>query len=77
MKKSIIKIAVLSFLICSPFFVSLSFADAPPDPGGGPGGGDGPVGGGSPIGGGLTILFALGAAYSGKKIFNARKKLLE
>ncbi len=53
------------------------FADLPPNPGGGPGGGDLPVGGGSPVGSGLVILITLGAAYGSKKIFNARKKILD
>ncbi len=77
MKKIIKRILIISFLACSPLFLSNVFADLPPDPGGGPGGGDLPVGGGSPIGGGLVILMTLGAAYGSKKIFDARKKILE
>jgi len=53
------------------------FADQPPDPGGGPGSGDDPVGGGAPIGSGLFVMISLGVAYGSKKVFNARKKILE
>lgn len=76
MKKTIIFLTVFSFLIFSPIFMSSGFADAPPDPGGGPGGGDGPVGGGSPVGSGLVLLLGMGAAYGGKKLFNAGKKFI-
>ena len=52
-----------------------SFADQPPDPGGGgPGEGDLPVGGGAPIGGGLIILASLGAAYGAKKVYSLRQE---
>lgn len=52
------------------FFVIFNvLADAPPDPGGGPGSGDGPVGGGSPIDGGLFILFSLGLTTAAKKFY--------
>lgn len=77
MKKIIKNFILISFLVCSPLFMSNIFADLPPDPGGGPGGGDLPVGGGSPVGSGLVILMTLGAAYGSKKIFNARKKILD
>lgn len=76
MKKVIQSVIVTALLICAPAFTYNVFADQPPDPGGGPGTGD-PVGGGSPIGGGLLIMVALGAAYSGKKVYDARKKLLQ
>lgn len=53
----------------------ISFADLPPDPGGGgPGGGDEPVGGGSPIGGGLIILVSLGMGYGARKVFDNRRR---
>jgi hypothetical protein len=77
MKKIIGYLIIISFLVCSPIFMSSVLADLPPDPGGGPGGGDLPVGGGSPIGSGLVILMTLGAAYGSKKIFDARKKILD
>ena len=74
MKKIIRSIIVVVVLLVTPVFLSSTFADAPPDPGsGGPGGGDLPVGGGAPIGGGLIIMLALGAAYGGKKTFDAKK----
>ncbi|RLD62297.1 MAG: hypothetical protein DRJ05_00750 [Bacteroidetes bacterium] len=76
MKKIIRSIIVVIFLLATPIFMSNSFADAPPDPGGGgPGTGDLPVGGGAPIGGGLIIMLALGAAYGSKKTFDAKKSL--
>ncbi len=34
-------------------------------------------GGGAPLGSGLAILLSLGAVYSGKKVFDARRKLAE
>jgi hypothetical protein len=49
-------------------FVSGAFADAPPDPGGDPGGIGTPVGGGSPIGGGLITLLTMGFLYGMKRI---------
>jgi len=56
----------------------ISFADQPPDPGGGgPGGGDDPVGGGSPIGGGLIILLSLGMGYGAKKIYQNRRRFIQ
>ncbi len=54
-----------------------SFGDAPPDPGGGPGGGAGPVGGGAPLGGGLLFLLTMSFGLGIKKIYLARKKLTE
>ena len=58
-------------------FVSLSIvasADPPtPPPNPSSGGGDGgPVG--APIDGGLSILLAMGVAYGGKKLYQARKE---
>jgi hypothetical protein len=48
---------------------------APPPPGNH--GMDGNQGGAAPIGSGLAILLTMGAAYGGKKIFDARKRLEE
>ena len=47
----------------------------PPPPGGGHGQtGNQPVGGGgAPIGGGIAILLSLGAAWGGKKVYQAYK----
>ncbi len=48
------------------------YAQTPPPPNGNGSNpsenGNTPVGGGAPIGSGLAILFALGAAYAGKRI---------
>ena len=38
---------------------------------------NGNQGGTAPIGSGLVILLGMGAAYGGKKLFDARKKLEE
>jgi hypothetical protein len=56
-------------------FSFISFADQPPDPGGGPGGGDDPVGGGSPLGGGLISMLILSSLYSIRSLFSQRKRL--
>lgn len=53
--------------------IMISFADQPPNPGGGPGGGDDPVGGGAPIGGGLFILLSMAIGY-GIARFNKLRK---
>lgn len=45
----------------------------PPPPSGHGAGGNQPAGGGAPIGSGIGILLALGAAYGGKKIYQAWK----
>ena len=47
-------------------------ADPPPGPGGNPTGGGGGTPVGAPIDGGLGILLAMGAAYGGKKLYQAR-----
>lgn len=53
----------------------ISFADQPPDPGGGgPGGGDEPVGGGSPLGSGLVLLMSLALGYGAKKVYRNKKR---
>ena len=47
----------------------------PPPPGGGHGqGGNQAPGGGAPIGSGIAILLSLGAAWGGKKVYNAFQK---
>lgn len=58
-------------------FIFNSLADAPPDPGGGPGGGAGPVGGGAPVGSGLILLLTMSFGFGLKKIYIARNKLAE
>lgn len=66
-------VATLFFLMLS--FVS--FADQPPDPGGGPGGGDPPVGGGSPISSGAIILLSLSLGYGTGKALSIKNKLMD
>jgi hypothetical protein len=77
MKKAI-KIVVLTVFFLT-FTVALSSLFAQPMPGGDPSGdpGNSPVGGYAPVGSGLVILLALGAGYGSKKVYNARKKLVE
>ncbi|OQX77565.1 MAG: hypothetical protein B6D61_06935 [Bacteroidetes bacterium 4484_249] len=70
--RNLILSTVLSFS-----FALVSFADQPPDPGGGPGSGDDPVGGGAPIGGGLIVLLSLAIGYGAKKVFDAKSKFLD
>jgi hypothetical protein len=73
--KIIISRVFLVLLFISLLAISnLLFADAPPDPGGDPGGIGTPVGGGSPIGSGLIIMLSLAASYGSLKIFHKRKK---
>jgi hypothetical protein len=69
---------IAKFLLATIFLLMLSyisFADQPPDPGGGPGGGDDPVGGGSPIGGGGIVMLVLSFYYGFRKIYLQREKL--
>jgi hypothetical protein len=56
------------------FSVQNIYADAPPDPGGGPGSGDLPVGGGAPLSGGLVMLISMGVAYGFKKAYGNQTK---
>jgi hypothetical protein len=77
MKKIIKHILIVVILVCLPAFICNIYADAPPDPGGGPGGNDPPVGGGSPIGGGIFVMAILGMSYGIKKYLVIRKKLLD
>lgn len=80
MKKAI-KIVLLTvfFITFTVALNSLMAQPMPPDPGGDPssGGGNAPVGGYAPVGSGLVILLSLGAAYGSKKVYDARKKLVE
>jgi len=80
MKKAIRILAISVMITIASLLVSSVLAQ--PQPGGDPsgaGGGTGtPVGGGMvPVGSGMIILLALGAGYGAKKVYNARKKLLE
>ena len=74
MKKSIQLIAVL-IIVLIPIIM---FAQPLPYDGGiGGGTGGNPVGGGAPIGGGLLIMLSLAIGYGSKKIYDARKKVLD
>jgi len=77
MKKAI-KIVLLTVFFIT-LTVALNSVMGQPMPGGDPSGGgvNPPVGGYAPIGSGLIILLALGAGYGSKKIYDARKKLVE
>ncbi len=75
MKNQLIKIASIALLVAAPTLLTL----AQPNPGQNSDGavGGGPIGGNAPIGGGLAIMLALGAAYGGKKAYNAQKQTEE
>jgi len=77
MKKAI-KIVLLTVFFIT-FTVALNSVLGQPMPGGDPssGGVNPPVGGYAPIGSGLIILLSLAAGYGSKKIYAARKKLVE
>jgi len=72
MKKTIFSIAFMLFAT-----VALM---AQPNPGQNAGGGSvggAPIGGSAPIGGGIALLISMAAMYGSKKVFDARKKLME
>lgn len=72
--KRIIPVLLFSLVISVLLLYSgVLLADAPPDPGGDPGGIGTPVGGGSPVGSGLIIMLSLAASYGGLKMFQKRK----
>ena len=76
MKSRLLQI-VVSFIF---FIVStVAFAqDPPPPPSGGHGSGSNQNPGGSaPIGSGVALLLSMAAMYGGKKVYDARKKLME
>ena len=58
-------------------FSAIGFTQPPPPPAGHGSSGDQSPGGTAPIGSGLVILLGLGAAYGGKKIFQAWRKVEE
>jgi len=64
--KKVIQILAILLVILVP--VILTAQPMPWDPG---------VGGGAPIGGGLIILVSMAIGYGTKKIYNARKKVLD
>jgi hypothetical protein len=73
--KTIRKITLLVFALCSLTLAQNSFADSsnPPDPPGEHGEQTDQSGGSAPIGGGLFVLLGLGAAYGGKKLYDYKK----
>ena len=76
MKKIFIKILILTIVFFGYSLFTLADPPGPPNPGGSPTGSGGtPVG--APIDGGLSILLAMGAAYGGKKLYQARKEKKE
>jgi hypothetical protein len=77
MKKAIRILLLTVFFIT--FTVALNSLMAQPMPDGDPSGdpNNAPVGGYAPVGSGLVILLALGAGYGTKKVYDARKKILE
>jgi len=73
MKKRIITLSAVILLALAP--AATIFAQ--PNPGQNSGStpvGGGPIGGNAPIGSGMVVLLALGAAYAGKKAYNAQLK---
>jgi len=72
--KSIIRLAVISFVFSLVFLLPLGLsADPPGMPGNHGTNGDAPPGGGAPIGGGIIIFLAMAAAYGSKKIYLVNK----
>ncbi|MDY0078151.1 MAG: hypothetical protein RBR87_12855 [Bacteroidales bacterium] len=78
MKKimNLTKLTLILTLFMGWSLVAMAQAPPPPPPGGHGQGGNQPAGsgGGAPIGGGLVILLSLGAAYGGRKAYQAFKK---
>jgi hypothetical protein len=73
MKKTIITLSAVILLALAPAAVIF----AQPNPGQNSGStpvGGGPIGGNAPIGSGMVIMLALGAAYAGKKAYDAQAK---
>jgi len=73
MKKAIL---ILGLLILIMIPVLMIAQPLPSDGGIGGGAGSSPSGGGAPIGGGLLILLSLAVGYGTRKVFRARKKLM-
>jgi len=73
--KKVIQIFAILLVILVP--VILTAQPMPWDPSIGGGAGSTPVGGGAPIGGGLIILLSMAIGYGTRKIYNARKKVLD
>ena len=75
MKKAIKTLVLTASIMAAPMF--LMSQPLPYDTNIGGGEGANPVGGGAPIGGGLIIMLALAAGYGTKKVYDARKKVLD
>ena len=73
MKKKFTIFIITISLVLLPFFIINALSQGPPPPPPNPGSGGTPIGGGAPIGGGVVILFALGAGYLTKKIYDVKK----
>ncbi len=73
--KKIIQVLTFVAYVMVPFI--LTAQPQPWDPAAGGGNASNPVGGGAPIGGGLLILLSLAIGYGSKKIYDARKKVLD
>ena len=73
--KKVIQSLVLLTIILVP--VILSAQPHPYDPSIGGGTAGAPAGGGAPIGGGLLILLSLALGYGARKIYNARKRVMD
>ncbi|MCB0821642.1 MAG: hypothetical protein KDC09_03045 [Bacteroidales bacterium] len=73
--KKVVQILAILFVVLVP--VILSAQPLPYDTGVGGGAGANSVGGGAPIGGGLLIMISLAIGYGTKKIYDARKKVLD
>jgi len=80
MKKIIIRAATAMILMMGLMFitpVSGQNGNPPPPPSTHGENTNQPPGGGAPVGSGLVILLSLGAAYGGKKVYDARRRLAE
>lgn len=73
MKKQLIKITILIFLVSTPTLLAI----AQPNPGqnsDNSGVGGGPIGGNAPIGSGVALLLGLGAAWGAGKAYAGSNK---
>jgi hypothetical protein len=75
MKKIIKQVSMLLLFAALTLSATPLLAQGPPPPppsGHGATGNQPPTGGNAPIGSGMVILLAMGAAYAGKKVYDAR-----
>ncbi len=79
MKKFVIKTTLLFCFILFANYNAIAQLSPPPPPGQHGSSGNQTTGGDAPVGTGIGILLALGAAYGGKKVYNAfrNKQALE